>query len=319
MNGISKSVTDYINTLEPIFKNPKIDKPIICSFSGGKSSALMLLILENHRIYKDVPKHYVFANTGREHPNTIDFVRRFKGLLGDNLTLIESVAHFDERKGSTHRIVDIDRLNMTGLPFKNMVEKYGLPSIAFPHCTRELKINPIRSFIRTELGYNKSECVQAIGMRADEAGRIRGYQEGFVYPLFDFAIRKQDVNSFFNRDDMTSFRLHIEEFEGNCDLCFKKSLRKRLTIIRESPELAADWSSLEGVQSYGNNKVGHLTFDRNGLTIKDLIEMSKDPQLEVAVDKQDARLMADSETPWLFEISSEINWDYETDCHCKSS
>jgi hypothetical protein len=30
--------------------------------------------------------------------------------------------------------------------------------------------------------------------------------------------------------------LGLKDYEGNCDLCFKKSLKKRLTIIKENPE-----------------------------------------------------------------------------------
>lgn len=99
---------------------------------------------------------------------------------------------------------------MDGEPFEAVISKYGLPSIAFPHCTRELKINPIKAFIREHLGLQKDEYVEAIGMRFDEPKRVKN-DPNYIYPLYDLGVTKQHVNDFFRKITIvaksTDFRL----------------------------------------------------------------------------------------------------------------
>ena len=93
----------------------------------------------------------------------------------------------------------------------------------------------------------------------------------------------------------------------------KAKQRKRLTIIRDNPSVADDWATIEAI---GDGRGGdRARFDRDGLSIANLVEMSKDPTLEAAVDAHDINLTA----PELFSAAAEINWDFETACHCARS
>lgn len=51
----------------------KIDGPAVISFSGGRTSGLMLRRCLDAGLQPDV--HVLFANTGKERPETLDFVR----------------------------------------------------------------------------------------------------------------------------------------------------------------------------------------------------------------------------------------------------
>jgi 3'-phosphoadenosine 5'-phosphosulfate sulfotransferase (PAPS reductase)/FAD synthetase len=221
-------------------------RPIVVSFSGGKSSAMMCDLLETLPEYRDRVKHYVFANTGRELPATISFMRWWGKYLNREIVVIEAVVHHDERKSSTHKVIRnlTSELSMDGQPFEEVMKKYGLPSITFLHCTRELKANPIRSYIRQELGLNPGEYVQAIGMRFDEPRRVKQDPE-FIYPLYEQRITKQDVNEFFAHPDRKNFTLDIEEFEGNCDFCFKKSWAKLEKMRAKHPTRIMWWTDME--------------------------------------------------------------------------
>lgn len=265
-------ILERIENLDPFsgsFTAP--DKPIVVSFSGGRSSAFMVLMFEMNKHLKGLKKHYVFANTGREVEDTLIFIKYFSRWLDIDLTMIEAVVHFNQRKSSTHKVCTFGELSRNGEPFIEMVKKYGLPNIAFPHCTRELKINPIRSFIRTDLGLGKDSCIQALGMRFDESKRITKH-ESLIYPLFDFGITKSMVNEFWNHEQVSRYTLNIEEFEGNCDLCFKKSWSKLKLMARKNPASVLWWDDLQEVYS----KLNGDNIYRDQKSARDLLRESAD-------------------------------------------
>ena len=55
-------------------------------------------------------------------------------------------------------------------------------------------------------------------------------------------------------------------------MCFKKSLRKRLTIIKENPSVADWWLEME--QTYSNDTVPRFDL-RTNKSIKQMHELSK--------------------------------------------
>jgi hypothetical protein len=66
---------------------------------------------------------------------------------------------------------------------------------------------------------------------------------GFIYPLVKhWPASKADVLSFWKK---MPFDLGIEDFKGNCDLCFKKSDFKLIEILRQNPEKADWWLKME--------------------------------------------------------------------------
>lgn len=223
---------------------------------------MMGYLLETLPEYRSRQKYYVFANTGRELPATLSFMRYWGKYLDRDIAIVEAVVHHDERKASTHRVIrdPTTELSMDGQPFEEVVKKYGLPSITFLHCTRELKVNPIRSYIRADLGLMPSEYVQAIGMRFDEPRRVKQNPE-FIYPLYDQRIRKEDVVAFFAHPDRRCYTLGLEEFEGNCDFCFKKGWNKLEKMKDKYPTRLNWWWDLEanywepGTESYRGHRM----------------------------------------------------------------
>lgn len=318
---MTKDSFELITESPPIKETHKIlnsSLTLVVSFSGGRTSAMMARMIQVSPIYAGRKVIHVYANTGKEKEETLEFIRRCDEEWGFGTVWLEAVISPEKGEGTSFRVVDYKTAIRNtdpmaeGHPFYDLCKKYGIPSNSAPHCTRELKTKTIRKYLMS-IGLTKWE--EAWGIRADEPQRAtpRG---NLVYPMVELGITEPMVRRFWTAQ---SFDLGLKDYQGNCDLCFKKSLRKRLTIMRESPSLAADWSTLEGVQEYGAGKVAHLTFDRNGLTVKDLLIMSKDSKLEEAVDKHDARIAEENQNPWLFELAAEINWDYETTCHCQST
>jgi hypothetical protein len=176
----------------------------------------------------------VFANTGEENEETLEFVHQCDRRFGFNTVWVEAVVH-PGRKSATHRIVDISTASRKGEPYEAVIQKYGIPNRDWPHCTRELKLRPMLSYIES-LGWGRGTYDTAIGIRADEARRRSktAKENRIIYPLMDMEpTTKRDINKFWLSQP---FRLNLTGYQGNCKWCWKKSEPKLLAIMDESPE-----------------------------------------------------------------------------------
>lgn len=212
-----------------------ISKPrLFVSFSGGRSSAYMAKKIKSE--YSDVYQIiFGFANTGCENEETLMFVDRCDREWGLECVWLEAVVYHDERRGSGHKVVDFRTASRNGEPFKEVIKKYGIPNQAFPHCTRELKLNPMKSYLES-IGWVKGTYKSAVGIRGDEPKRLRKNAEkvGIVYPLAHwFPISKPEINDWWAEQ---SFDLGLEDYRGNCKWCWKKSTTKLVRIAQETPE-----------------------------------------------------------------------------------
>ena len=102
-------------------KDPfKIEGPALISFSGGRTSGYMLWrILQAHGGTLPDDVKVTFANTGKEMPQTLDFVRDCGERWGVNILWLEYVAHDDPQ----HRwqIVSLKSASRNGEPFKALI------------------------------------------------------------------------------------------------------------------------------------------------------------------------------------------------------
>lgn len=207
---------------------------LFVSFSGGETSGYMAALL--HMVWRGKWEKVVtvFANTGEENEETLAFVNECDRRFGLNVVWVEAVVH-PGLKSCTHRIVDFPTASRRGEPYEAVIQKYGIPNHDWPHCTRELKLNPMNSYIKS-LGWKKGTYVKAVGIRADEARRRSptAKKNGIIYPLMDLrATTKKDVNKFWMSQP---FRLRLTGYQGNCKWCWKKYEPKLLAIMDEAPE-----------------------------------------------------------------------------------
>lgn len=213
--------------------------PLNISFSGGRTSGYMTKkLLDKYRGQREFV--VIFANTGREHEKTLEFVHNCDLHFSFNTVWVEAVAHPGERKKSSHKVVTFETASRNGEPFEGYIQKYGIPNVAFPGCTRELKKNAMESYIAS-LGLDIRKIPTAIGIRADEQRRVRKDASDYniIYPLVDeFPSDKQDVLDWWEDQE---FDLGIDEFEGNCKGCFKKSQKKQFQQIERDPTVY-DWT-----------------------------------------------------------------------------
>lgn len=205
---------------------------LLVSFSGGETSAYMAAWLWQHK-QAEYEMIFVFANTGQENEETLLFVEKCSKRFGFPIVWVEAVVHHGTRKGSTHRIVNYNTANRDGKPFEAIITKYGIPNMATPHCTREMKANPIKSYARS-LGWTK--YYTAIGIRCDEIDRINKKAKQFrlLYPLISPEFQpmtKPKINFWWKQQP---FRLELKGYQGNCITCWKKGDPKLYQIAKES-------------------------------------------------------------------------------------
>lgn len=205
---------------------------LLISFSGGETSAYMTWALLQERSYSE--KLVVFANTGQEREETLEFVRNCDEHFGFGTVWVEAVQYPDERRSAGFRIVDFDSADRAGDTFEAYIAKYGIPNANYPGCTRDLKLNAIKAFARS-VGWENGSYDTAVGIRADEVDRqsLRARANRIIYPLIKRGIRKPHINQWFAQQP---FRLRLKGYQGNCRWCWKKSFRKHLTLIGETPE-----------------------------------------------------------------------------------
>jgi len=227
-------------------------KNLVISTSGGETSGFMLGKLLDSDLSKYESITAVFANTGQENEATLVFVQKLSEFYGIEIVWLEAVVRHNERKASTYTIVDFNSASRNGEPFEDMIDKYGIPNNAYLHCTRELKNNPIRSWCIDK--FDKDYEI-AIGIRTDERQRLpKNNTYRTVYPLISKGFTKDDVLEFWSKQD---FRLGIENYQGNCKWCWKKSLKKLKVIAVENPEYFDFPKRMEEEKGLcGNNKDG---------------------------------------------------------------
>ena len=236
---------------------------LLVSFSGGETSAyLAKWLLDNKRDYYNMV--FVFANTGDEEEETLNFIELCSKKWGINIVWVEAVVHQDDRVASTHKVVDYKTASRNREPFKDVIKKYGIPNQNFLHCNREMKLNPIKSYVKS-LGWKKYKT--AIGIRIDEIDRVNKHRKelGLIYPFIsDKPTTKEEVSYWWSKQD---FRLKLKSYNTNCRTCWKKSDKVLAAIYRKNPEYFDFNKEME--ENYGQ---GEYTFFRNGRSTEQLIE-----------------------------------------------
>lgn len=217
------------------------------AFSGGRTSGYMIhqIIEANGGIPEDRCE-VTFQNTGREMPQTLDFVREVGERWQVPITWLEYrpiAPHFE--------IVGYQGASRNGEPFEALIRKRKyLPNQAQRFCTEELKVRTAKRYLRS-IGWDYwTSCV---GIRADEPHRFKpeGVKLGDRWrvwqPLVKAAITKEVVADFWKGQpfDLALPNVRGNCWLGNCDGCFLKSEASIAALTREHPERAAWWEEME--------------------------------------------------------------------------
>jgi len=244
------------------------DGPTIIGVSGGRSSAMLLRrIVRAHGGRLPPYVHAVFANTGKERPETLDFLARCAEAWGVDLRWIER----DRDEGFVE--VTYETASRAGEPFAALIaEKRYLPNATERTCTEGLKVEPSAAFMRAQ-GYESWTSV--VGFRRDEGHRVarvraresaeepeepvqlaldidvgrarkprkrRRQEWTSAFPLYAARVGKADVLEFWRAQP---FDLALRPWESNCDGCPLKPIAVLERTERERPGTLAWWAEQE--------------------------------------------------------------------------
>ena len=224
--------------------------PAVLNFSGGRSSAYMLYHILDYYDGK-LPDDTIvaFCNTGKENPETLDFVRECQNRWNVDIVWLEYLFRPESAGGikdPKHHfmVVDYASASRQGEPFDQLVAaKSFLPNVVRRFCTSELKVLTVSRYTRRVLGWKKHTAY--LGMRYDEPRRVkRQLMESCEsdYPLYHAQVTKRDIDRFWRNHE---FDLQLKDLNGNCDLCFMKGQTKLIQIMRKNPEKADWWLAKE--------------------------------------------------------------------------
>jgi 3'-phosphoadenosine 5'-phosphosulfate sulfotransferase (PAPS reductase)/FAD synthetase len=226
-----------------------ITGPAVISFSGGRTSAYMLWrVLEAHDGVLPPDVLVAFANTGKEREETLRFVHECSSRWSVRVAWLERTA------GGGFREVGYNSASRQGEPFTELIREKGFaPNRGAGFCSIELKGRVIRDYCRAR-GF-VTGWPSIIGLRHDEGLRVmkalarndsRKDPWRNVMPLATAKVTRRTVMEFWAAQ---AFDLGLLDYEGNCDLCWKKSDTKIMRSIRDDPA-RADWWIAREAETY---------------------------------------------------------------------
>jgi len=232
----------------------KIIEPTVISFSGGRTSGYMLwrILQENNGLPEDAI--VVFANTGKEMEETLEFVRDCE--INWNIPIHWVEYKWDENSKQRFKRVTFETTSRNGEPFLELINQMGyLPNPVGRNCTSYLKIRTIDKYLKS-LGWKHNENMDWVGIRADEQRRAAKIARERT-PLVSDGITKEDVGHFWKLQlfDLKLPNNNGRTMHGNCDLCFLKPAHQILSLIREKPSRADWWIQAENCGQESNKTI----------------------------------------------------------------
>lgn len=231
----------------------------ILSLSGGKDSAALAIYLRDR-----VPEmEYIFHDTGKELPETLDYLARLEAYLGKAVVK-----------------------TTVGTTFDNLLRVYGgmLPSNHRRWCTKMLKIKPFEKYVGDD------HVINYVGIRADE-DRV-GYISHkpnikAVFPFRDDGIDYEGVKQIL-LDSGVGFPPYTDwgRTRSGCFFCFYQQKIEWVRLKERHPDLYEEAKSYEKP-----NKInGNIFYWNQNESLEDLEKPERMSQILENWEKNQERL-----------------------------
>jgi len=190
----------------------------IVSFSGGKDSTAMLLMMIEKGIKID---EIVFADTKLEFYEMYKYIDRIENHIKRKITTVRTKDEFDDWfYGKWTRGVKTDKIR-------------GMPKSVEPcYWSRQAKYNLLEKICKGNFRY--------LGIASDEPKRIH-YKDGYKYPLYEWGITEKQCNKYLKERDLVNPL--YEKFDRlGCWLCPKQSIKSLKALYIHYPD---KWEKLK--------------------------------------------------------------------------
>ena len=266
----------------------------LLGLSGGKDSSALAVYMRDR-----VPEmEYFFSDTGKELPETYEFLDRLEAFLGK----------------------PIARLNMdpdlhSNRDFDHWLTLYGglLPSSQVRWCTVNLKIRPLEEYVGEDKAYNY------VAIRADEdrdgykplkTASLRNIEP--KYPFKEDGITKEDVYRILEESGLGLPDYYKWRTRSGCYFCFFQRKSEWVGLLEQHPDL------FELAKSY--EKFDHETGERftwcQGESLEELSQPERIAQIKANTEKAMASKKTAKPNRRLIEILTDVHDDEDDEEPC---
>ena len=181
----------------------------IACISGGKDSTALAIYMRDR-----VPElEYVFSDTGKELPETYEYLHRLEAFIGKSIVYLNAERDFDH--------------------YLQMYNNY-LPSSRSRWCTRMLRIRPLERYI------GDAPTLMYVGIRADEDRDGYISTKPNISPVFPFkqdGIGRDDVIRMLDEAGLGLPDYYKWRTRSGCYFCFFQRKSEWVGLLHEHPEL----------------------------------------------------------------------------------
>lgn len=182
----------------------------ILNLSGGKDSAALAVYLKDR-----VPElEYVFCDTGKELPETYEYLYRLEAHLGRPIARLTN-----EGRGFDHYLT---------------IYRNYLPSPQSRWCTRHLKLEPFERYVRDD------RVRSYVGIRADEDRKGYIPTRRNIKPMFPFredGVTKDDVLRILDTSGLGLPGYYTWRSRSGCYFCFFQARIEWVGLLQNHPGL----------------------------------------------------------------------------------
>lgn len=204
----------------------------LVSFSGGKDSTAMLLMLLEKGYHID---GIIFADTGMEFEAVYRHIENVEKYIGRKITRLSGDITFEEG-----------------------IEKYGWAHYHMRWCTGELKTNVIKKYTA------RQKYTMYVGIAADEQRRLKP-KKNYIYPLAEWGITEAQALEYCYRKGFDWDGLYEKLDRLGCYACPFKNLKELRIIYKDFPEY---WRKMEALDGKAKKRAGYKF--RAGYTVVEL-------------------------------------------------
>lgn len=199
----------------------------IVSFSGGKDSTAMLLLMIEKNIKID---EIIFLDTGMEFPAMYQHIKQVESFINRSITILRAEKSFE------YMMLEYEKQRG-----KNKGQKgYSWPDFRNRWCTSYLKKQVIKKYLKK---YKDYEIVEFHGIAVDEVKRLEKNNEKNVrYPLAEWNVTEKEALEYCYNKGFNWDGLYNNFNRVSCWCCPLKNLKELKTLYLKYPVL---WNKLK--------------------------------------------------------------------------
>lgn len=195
----------------------------IVSFSGGKDSTAMLLMMIEKGMQID---EIIYCDTSVEFPQMLDHIDQVEDYIGRKITRIKAPYDFEHYLANHIKTKGVNKGK----------KGYSWPDHKNRWCTSELKTNVIRRHLK-----HYQHRTEYLGLTLNEESRIKKKKLTskviYRFPLYDWNITEAEALQYCYRKGFDWGGLYKKFTRVSCYLCPLQRIGELKIICNEFPEL----------------------------------------------------------------------------------